>query len=236
MNRLTVLVLMTAALIAGDARAEAQPSDSRIALLESSLSKEPASLVRRCDLIRALLGQYRHTGEPALLLRAERHVAAALHQDGSYFEAKKMQAWAWLLSGRAEQALQAALALNRKMPDDVEVYGYLVDAYLALGKLEQAEEQANWMLRLRAENPATLRAVAELRERLGDAEGALMMWNDLYRRTAQTLVLDRAYVLARVAQLMKKTHPARAKVVAAESLRMAPDSLAAKKAVAEVGE
>ncbi|MBL8176316.1 MAG: hypothetical protein JNK48_16695 [Bryobacterales bacterium] len=236
MNWLTLLVPMSAALIAGDARGQGQPSDSRIAIVESSLDQEPASLVRRCDSIRALLGEYRHTGKPALFVRAERLIAAALAQDSEYFEAKKMQAWALLLGGKTEQGLTAALALNKKMPDDVEVYGYLVDAYSALGKLEQAEEQANWMLRLRAENTETLRRVAELRERFGDTEGAVLAWNDLYRRIPETLGRDRAYVLARVAMAMKKTNPKRAKVVAAESLRMAPDSMMAKKAVAEVSE
>jgi len=129
-----------------------------------------------------------------------------------------------------------SLTLNKQMPDDVEIYGYMVEAYARLGKLEQAEQQANWMLRLRPENRDSIRCAAELRERFGDAEGALQMWNDLYRRTPETLVYDRSLALARIAQLMKKSNPARAKVVAAESLRLAPDSLAAKKAVAEVSE
>lgn len=221
MNWLTLLVLLSNALIAGDARAETQ----------SSLSP-----VRRCDQIRALLGQYRHTGERALLVAANGQIASALQQDSSYFELKKMEAWSALLSGRTEQGLQMALVLNRKMPDDLEIYGYLVDAYAMIGKLEQAEEQANWMLRLRPESVESLRRAAELRERFGDGEGALQMWNDLYRRTPETLARERAYVLARIAQLMKKSNPKRAKVVAAESLRLAPDSLEAKKAVAEVSE
>lgn len=236
MNWLTLLVLSSAGLIAGDARPQTQPSTSRIGLLESSLEKEPASQVRRSDLMRALLDRYRHTGEPALLVSAERHVAEALRQDAANFDAKKMQAWAALLGGRTEQALQLASVLNRQMPDDVEIYGYVVEAYSMLGKLEQAEQQANWMLRLRPESRDSIRCAAELRERFGDAEGALQMWNDLYRRTPETLVYDRSLALARIAQLMKKSNPVRAKVVAAESLRLAPDSLAAKKAVAEVSE
>lgn len=236
MNWLTLLVLSSAGLIAGDARPEAQPSTSRIGLLESSLEKEPASQVRRSDLMRALLDRYRHTGEPALLVSAERHIAMALRQDATNFDARKMQAWAALLGGRPEQALQLSLMLNKQMPDNVEIYGYMVEAYAMLGKLEQAEQQANWMLRLRPENRDSIRCAAELRERFGDAEGALQMWNDLYRRTPETLVYDRSFALARIAQLMKKSNPVRAKVVAAESLRLTPDSMAAKKAVAEVTE
>lgn len=236
MHCLTLLVPLMAALFAVEARPQAQPSDPRIGLLESALRNEPASLVRRCDLTRALLERYRHTAEPALLSRAAELLTALLEQAPDNFEAQKLKAWETLLRGRTEQALPLALALHKKMPDDLELYGYLVEAYMKLGKLDQAEQEANWMLRLRPEHPDTLRRAAELRERFGDAEGALLLWNDLYRRTPQVQSLDRAYILARVARLMKPSNPARAKAVAAESLRIAPDSQEARKAVQEVSE
>lgn len=236
MHCLTMLLLLIATLFIEDARAQTQPSDPRIGLLENALRQEPASLVRRCDLTRALLERYRHTAEPALLTRAAELLTALREQAPDNFEAQKLKAWETLLRGRTAQALPLILALHKKMPDDLELYGYLVEAHTKLGQLDQAEHQANWMLRLRPQHPDTLRRAAELRERFGDAEGALLMWNDLYRRTPPIQSLDRAYILARVARLIKASNPERAKAVAAESLRIAPDSQEARNAVQEVSE
>ncbi len=236
MHCLTTLLLLIAMLFIEDARAQTQPSDPRIGLLETALRQEPASLVRRCDLTRALLERYRHTAEPALLARAAELLTALREQAPDSFEAQKLKAWETLLRGRTAQALPLILALHKKMPDDLELYGYLVEAYTKLGQLDQAEHQANWMLRLRPQHPDTLRRAAELRERFGDSEGALLMWNDLYRRTPPIQSLDRAYILARVARLIKASNPERAKAVAAESLRIAPNSQEARNAVQEVSE
>lgn len=60
MNRRSLLVLLSTALIAGEALGQAQPS---------------VSLVRRCDQIRTLLSQYRHAAEASLLADADRQIA-----------------------------------------------------------------------------------------------------------------------------------------------------------------
>jgi tetratricopeptide (TPR) repeat protein len=207
--------------------------DTHIRLLAASVEKEPASLVRRCDLIEALLDRYRYTGEPALLDQAKEQIAAALKQDPSYFSAKKMEAWAALLDQHYPRALALAKVLNKRMPDDVEVYGYIVDADMALGNPKEAEEQANWMLRLRPENRQAMRRAAELREAFGDTEGAILMLNDIYRRTPVGESLERAWACARIAHLMRKTDPKRAEQLARQALKIAPDSKEAALALAE---
>src|SRR5207249_11018761 len=53
----------------------------------------------------------------------------------------------WILLGKHEfaQARQQAEILNRRMPDDVQVYGFLTDANIELGNYADAEKAAQWM-------------------------------------------------------------------------------------------
>src|SRR5260370_29056671 len=72
------------------------------------------------------------------------------------------------------EALKQAQELNKRMPDDVESYGLLVDANVGLGNYKEAEAAAQWMLDLRigkADSAGYLR-IARLREAFGDQEGA----------------------------------------------------------------
>ena len=48
----------------------------------------------------------------------------------------------WLLLGKHEfaAAREEALKLNKKMPDDVMVYGFLTDANIELGNYDDAED------------------------------------------------------------------------------------------------
>ena len=60
----------------------------------------------------------------------------------------------WLLLGKHEfaAALEAAKELNRKLPDDVMLYGFLTDANVELGNYKEAETAAQWMLDLKPGN------------------------------------------------------------------------------------
>lgn len=61
----------------------------------------------------------------------------------------------WLLPGRHQfpAAIEAAKILNKKVPDDILVYGFRTDATAELGDYDAAENAAQWMLKLR---PGTL--------------------------------------------------------------------------------
>jgi predicted Zn-dependent protease len=82
----------------------------------------------------------------------------------------------WLLPGRHEfpAALEAAKALNKKVPDDVLVYGFLADANAELGNYADAERAVQWMLDLRPGNLPGLTRAAYLRELFGTLMGR---WN-----------------------------------------------------------
>ena len=83
-----------------------------------------------------------------------------------------MRAWALLGQHRFAAALDLATALNRRVPDDLMVYGLLTDANIELGRYyEAAEKSAQWMLDLRPGNIPALTRAAYLRELFGDVEG-----------------------------------------------------------------
>jgi tetratricopeptide (TPR) repeat protein len=95
-------------------------------------------------------------------------------------------------------ALEAAKALNKRVPDDVMVYGLLTDANVELGNYKDAEVAAQWMLNLRPGNrPALIRA-AHLRELFGDPEGAYELMDLAFQSTPPTDREERASTLTQM--------------------------------------
>jgi tetratricopeptide (TPR) repeat protein len=98
-------------------------------------------------------------------------------------------------------ALEAAKALNKRVPDDVMVYGLLTDANVELGNYKDAEIAAQWMLNLRPGNrPALIRA-AHLRHLFGDNEGAYELMDMAYQSTPPTETQERASILTEMGHL-----------------------------------
>ncbi len=98
-------------------------------------------------------------------------------------------------------ALDAAKGLNKRVPDDVMVYGLLTDANMELGNYKDAEIAAQWMLNLRPGNlPALIRA-AKLRELFGDAEGAYELMELALQSTSPADAEERASLLAQMGHL-----------------------------------
>ena len=52
-----------------------------------------------------------------------------------------MRAWALLGQHRFTEALALAKQLNKKVPDDLMVYGLLTDANIELGRYDDAESR-----------------------------------------------------------------------------------------------
>ena len=108
-----------------------------------------------------------------------------------------------ILLGRKEftKALELATALNKKMPDDVMVYGLVADANIELGNYDDAERAAQWMLDMRPGNVPGLLRGARLRRLFGDAEGAMDFYNQAYQQTPPTQTEDQAWILTQMAEL-----------------------------------
>jgi tetratricopeptide (TPR) repeat protein len=174
--------------------------------------------MRHLDRMRTLLDRHRYTREPQLLRQARAGIDAALSRHPGDFNVRKLDLMALLAEERYPQARDAASALLRKAPDDVELYGFFVDAAMVLGAYDEAEKQANWMLRLRPQHRESLRRAAELRAVFGDTEGAVLMLQDLFRFTPAGEPLARAWVLARIADL------ANDRKIARQALALAPES------------
>jgi len=176
------------------------------------------SEMRHLDRMRALLDRQRYTREPHLLRQARAGIDAALSRRPGDFNVHKLDLMAMLAEERYPRARDAASSLLRKAPDDVELYGFFVDAAMMLGAYDEAEKQANWMLRLRPQHRESLRRASELRTVFGDTEGAILMLQDLFRLTPAGEPLARAWVLARIADL------ANDRKIARQALAVAPES------------
>jgi tetratricopeptide (TPR) repeat protein len=196
-----LLLAAAPALVGQAAPAALSPAVQRIMAAEKAIEKDPERHQAYNDLALALARRARETSDPACYTEAEKALEKSLRLAPDNYEARKAQVW--LLLGRHEfaAALKAAQALNRRMPDDVLVYGFLGDAHAELGNYKEAEEAVQWMLDLRPGNVPGLTRAAYLRELFGDIEGAIDLMDRAYQRTAPGEVEDRAWILTQLAHL-----------------------------------
>jgi tetratricopeptide (TPR) repeat protein len=117
------------------------------------------------------------------------------------FEALKTRVSVLLGEHDYPAALEAAKALNRRVPDDVMVYGLLTDANVELGNYKDAEVSAQWMLDLRPGNLPALTRAAHLRELFGDTEGAYELLEMALQSTPPTEPAGRASILTQMGHL-----------------------------------
>ncbi len=114
------------------------------------------------------------------------------------FETEKIRVSILLGEHEYPAALEGATALNKRVPDDVMVYGLLTDANVELGNYADAEDSAQWMLNLRRGNRPALMRAAHLRELFGDAEGAYEMIDLSFQSTPPNETEERASILTQM--------------------------------------
>jgi predicted Zn-dependent protease len=102
-------------------------------------------------------------------------------------------------------ALNAAQTLNKRMPDDVMVYGLLTDANVELGNYKDAEVATQWMLNLRPGNLPALTRAARLRELFGDTEGSFELLELALQSTAPSDIGEGASLLTHMGHLRLAT-------------------------------
>lgn len=180
------------------------------------------------------LREHQLTGDRAPLKAAQQSLRESFRLAPDNFPGRKLEAAAVLLDGEAARALDLAKTLNRRMPDDLEPYGIIVRAALQLGRIDEAEKAADWMLRLRPVNRDSLAHAAMVRERLGDTEGASDFWNHVYR--GSTDALERSLALSHLSRLAPRMgRPDRAEPLAREALRLTPKAPHARRALEAAG-
>src|SRR6516162_4418456 len=166
MKKLAVLALIATAASAAPAEnpafspdAKASPAERSIAQANRLIEKNPKDFEAYNALALALSRRARETSDVSYYAHAEEALQKSFAIAPDNFDGARTHVW--LLLGRHEfaAALEEAKKLNKRMLDDVMVYGFLTDANVELGNYKDAETAAQWMLDLRPGNqPGLTRA------------------------------------------------------------------------------
>lgn len=201
----------------------ATPAEQRIAAARKAIAASPQDHQAHTALALALADRARETTGRAYYDQAQEAVRKSLELSPGGFEARKAQAWVLLGQQEFAKSLEIARELNKQVPDDIQVYGFLVDAYIALGRYPEAEKTAQLMLDLRANHVPAFTRAAHLRELFGDVEGALELMDRAYRRLPPAETEERAWTLTQIAHLhLMAGKPDRAEPFLSESLKLFP--------------
>ena len=179
--------------------ASPSPAEQHMAAAQQQIASDPKRAQPYNDLALACIRRARETSDPATLADAERALTKGLQLAPGDFQLQKTGVA--LLLGRHDytQALAKARQLNKQVPDDVTVYGYMAEADIALGNYPEADTSAQWMLNMRPNNVPGLLIGAELRVLYGDAAGALDFLNQAYGETPQIEPEELAWIANRIA-------------------------------------
>ena len=201
--RLQLLLVSLFGVVAGFGFAEPQmsPAEQKISAAQKAIDRNPQNYDAYNQLALAQTRRARETADPNYYEQAEESLATSLRLSPENLEAERIRVWILLGKHDFSTALQHAIALNKRIPDDVMTYGFLVDANVELGNYAEAEKAAQWMLDLRPGNVPGLTRAAYLRELFGDIEGAIDFMEDAYQRTPHAEVEDRAWTLTQIAHL-----------------------------------
>jgi tetratricopeptide (TPR) repeat protein len=212
MRCITALVLVALASVSAWAQSPGSPSgknlspaERSIAQVEKLIAKNPKDFEGYNALALALSRRARETSDVKFYSQAEEALERSFEISPGNFDGERTRVW--LLLGKHEfaAALNAAKKLNKKMPDDVMLYGFLTDANVELGNYKDAEAAAQWMLDLRAGSIPGLTRAAYLRELFGDIDGALDLMEMAYQSTPPNESEDRAWIITQMARLKLTT-------------------------------
>lgn len=224
--RISLAIILTFAISAAHARADSSlsPAGQRIERARKFIDRSPKRPQGYNELAMALSQRARETSDPSFYAQAEEAAEQSLKIAPGNLEARRARAWVWLGQHRFEEALKEAEELNRLVPDDLIIYGLLVDAQVELGRYAEAEAAAQWMLDLRPGNIPGLTRAAYLRELFGDLDGAIELMLEAFHRTPLEESEDRAWILTQLAHLHFSSGKVdSAATLAEEALRAFPD-------------
>lgn len=208
MKRFPALLFLILSAMAAYAQGTGLASESTLSPAERSMQaakklieKNPKNFEAYNALALALSRRAREASDVKFYAQAEETLQKSFVISPDNFDGQRIHVW--LLLGRHEfaAALDEAKKLNKKLPDDVMLYGFLTDANVELGNYTDAEKAAQWMLDLRPGNLPGLTRAAYLRELYGDIDGALELMNIAYQSTPPSEVEDGAWILTQMAHL-----------------------------------
>jgi tetratricopeptide (TPR) repeat protein len=211
------------------------PADGRIAAARKQVAANGKAFQYYNELAAALCRKARDTSDISLYDEAQAALDRTLQLSPGNYDATKLHAAVLLGKHQFQQALKVAQQLNQKVPDDLGGWALLVDANVALGNYPEAERDAQWILDLRSGSALGFEKAAGLRELFGDNEGAIEFYGEAFRRTAQSDLDQRAWLLTQKARLALASGNANAAgEILSEAFRLFPDSQAAALAMADV--
>jgi tetratricopeptide (TPR) repeat protein len=208
MKRLTQLLLILTSVTAvfgqsGSSSVESKlsPAEQSMAQAQRLIEKNPKNFEAFNALALAQSRRARETSDVKFYAAAEESLKESFAISPDNFDGKRIEVW--LLLGKHEfaAAREEALKLNRRMPDDVMVYGFLTDANAELGNYEEAEKSAQLMLDLRPGNSPGVARAAYLRELFGDVDGALELMDMALQSTSPGEAEDAAWILSQIGHL-----------------------------------
>jgi tetratricopeptide (TPR) repeat protein len=195
--RLFVILYSALALTA----AAETPAEISIRKAQEEIANKPGHYPYYNALAIAYARRARETSDLQFYENAEETLQKSFALSPGNFEGRKVETW--LALGRHEfaQALELATKLNKQVPDDLTVYGYLTDANIGLGNYKDAVAAAQWMLNLRPGNVAGMTRAAYLRELHGNLGGAFSAMKTAYDATPFQESEDRAWLLTQLAHI-----------------------------------
>lgn len=195
------LTLFTTTLLISTIAFAATPAETAIEKAQAEIAKHPDHAQFYSTLAMAYARRARETSDAQYYAKAEETLQHSFALAPDNYDGLKTLAWLQLGRHEFAKALETATKLNKKTPDDVMVYGYLVDANVELGNYKEAVAAAQWMLDLRPGNIPGLARAGYLRELHGNLPGAIDLMQMAYGSTPSTETEDRAWLLTQVAHL-----------------------------------
>ena len=202
--RFTIVSLLLTSMMVGPAgygQKALSPAEQSMAAANRLIAKNGKDFEAYNALALALSRRARETSDVSFYTQAEDALRKSFEISPGNFDGERTAVW--LLLGKHEfpAALEKAKELNKKMPDDVMIYGFLTDANVELGNYDDAEKAAQWMLNIRPANMPGITRAAYLRELFGDVDGALELMNMAYQSTPPSESEDRAWILSQIGHL-----------------------------------
>ncbi len=143
-----------------------------IARLQTRLYQNPDDVQAYAELGLGLLQQVRETGDTSLYARAGAAFDEALARDPEHLDALVGQGILALALHDFDEALALAERARERNPWRAQILGIMVDAYVELGRYDEAIAAAQEMVDLRPGLESYSR-VSYLRELHGDVDGAI---------------------------------------------------------------
>jgi tetratricopeptide (TPR) repeat protein len=207
MKNIVVLILVIATAVAIAAQTNAKPGDQlspaeqSMAVAQKLIEKNPQNYEAYNALALALSRRARETSDVKFYNEAEAALQKSFAIAPANFDGERIQVW--LLLGKHEfaAALAEGTKLNKRMPDDVMVYGFLTDANVELGNYQDAEAACQRMLDLRTGNLPAITRAAYLRELFGEIDGSLELMNMAFQSTPPAQAEDGAWILTQMGHL-----------------------------------